>query len=105
MCHSLVFGRICCIIYKVLKSAPAVYQLKNEQERENMSKNHNDERVPVPGEAAADEVLDKIAEAEIAAAGSAPAEPEAPKKVRKAPKAPKAPRSRRLAARPLRMRP
>lgn len=94
MCHSLVFGRICCIIYKVLKSAPAVYQLKNEQERENMSKNHNDERIPIPGEAAADEVLDKTVEAEIAAAGSAPAEdapiePTAPQKARKAAKAPK----------------
>ncbi len=66
-----------------------------------MSNNHNDERVPIPGEAAADEVLDKIVEAEIAAAGSAPAadapmEPEAPKKTRKAakekkPKKPKKP--------------
>lgn len=59
-----------------------------------MSKNHNDERVPVPGEAAADQVLDKLAEGEIAAADSAPAEdapaePIAQKKARKAPKPPK----------------
>ncbi|MEA4970734.1 MAG: HlyD family efflux transporter periplasmic adaptor subunit [Candidatus Pelethousia sp.] len=66
-----------------------------------MSNNHNDERIPVPGETIADEVLDTTVGAEAGAAAIAPAadasaEPEAPKKARKAakekkPKKPKKP--------------